>query len=159
MLLVLLRNSAFFSVKIFLIFIWFSAIILLSKQFFWKNNFGFRWSILKLLDLLHIGHLDRRVKIIYFKAWALIVCDIHFCIQKLSKFSFVGSFFRPFWSAKYLSFGGVKCEIKILLRSIQETYTLRKVKNQDLLFLSSWEPNLSDLTVMDFFQNAIFYRV
>ena len=80
----------FFSVKIFLIFTWFFDIILLSKQFFWKNNFGFRWSILKLLDLLHIGHLDRRVKIIYFKAWALIVCDIHFCIQKLSKFSFVG---------------------------------------------------------------------
>ena len=32
---------------------------------------------------------------------------------------------------------------------IQETHTLRKVKNQVLLFLSSWEPNLSDLMVYE----------
>ena len=95
MLLVLLRNSAFFSVKIFLIFTWFSDIILLSKQFFWKNNFGFRWSILKLLcrqyvrlDLLHIGHLDRQVKIIYFKAWACLWYS--FLYPKIVKIQFRG---------------------------------------------------------------------
>ena len=34
----------------------------------------------------------------------------------------------PFWSAKYLNFGGENCEIRNLSRSIQETYTLRKMK-------------------------------
>ena len=65
----LLRNNAFFPVKIF-------GIILLTKRFFWKNNFGFGRSIFKILcriydgrpDLHRIGHLDRRIKNIYFKA-------------------------------------------------------------------------------------------
>ena len=92
--------------------------------------------------------------------WALAACDIHFCIWKLPKFIFMGSPYRTFWSAKYLNFRGVSCEIRILSRSIQETYTLRKVKSQVLLFLSSWEPNLSDLMVyFRLFQNAILHRV
>ena len=67
--------------------------------------------------------------------------------------------FGPFWSAKYLNFGGESCEIRILSRSIQETYTLRKVKNQVLLFLSSSELNLSDFMVyFCLFQNAILHR-
>ena len=45
--------------------------------------------------------------------WALTVCDVHFCIWKLPKFIFMGSSFCPFWSAKYLNFGGVSCEIRI----------------------------------------------
>ena len=53
--------------------------------------------------------------------------------------------FGSFWSVKYLNFRGESCEIRILSRSLQETYTLRKVKNQVSLFLLSWEPNLSDL--------------
>ena len=92
--------------------------------------------------------------------WALTVFDIHFCFWKLPKFIFMGSSFRSFSCAKYLNFGGVSCEIRILSRSIQETYTLRKVKNQVLLFLSRWEPNLSDLMVyFCLFQNAILHRV
>ena len=70
---------------------------------------------------------------------ALIACDIHFCIWELSKFIFVGPPFGLFWSPKYLNFGGESCEIRILSRSIQETYTLGKVKNQVLLFLSSYK--------------------
>ena len=92
--------------------------------------------------------------------WVVLACDIHFCIWKLPKFVFMGSSFRSFWPSKYLNFGGVSCKIRILSRSIQETYTLRKVKNQVLLFLSSWEPNLSDLMV--YFcqlQNAILHSV
>ena len=54
--------------------------------------------------------------------WALTVCDIHFCIWKLPKFIFMGSSFRPFWSAKHLNFGGVSWEIRILSRSIQKTH-------------------------------------
>ena len=50
---------------------------------------------------------------------------------------------------KNLNFGGESCKIRILSRSIQETYTLRKLKKQVLLFLLSWEPNLSDLMVYD----------
>ena len=42
-------------------------------------------------------------------------------------------------------FWGESCETRILSRSIQETHTLRKVKNQVLLFQSSCKPNLSDL--------------
>ena len=49
------------------------------------------------------------------------------------------SFVRPFWSAKYLNFGGESYEIRIFSHSIQKTYTLRKKKNQILLFLSSLE--------------------
>ena len=80
--------------------------------------------------------------------WALTVCDIHFCIWKMSKFIFMAlPPFGPFWSVKYLNFGSQSYEISILSRSIQETYTLRKVKNQVLLFQSTWEPNLSDLMV------------
>ena len=87
-------------------------------------------------------------------------CLWYFCIRKLSKFSFMGPSFRPFRSAKYLNFGGVSCEIRILSRLFPVAYTLRKVKNQVLLFLSSWEPNLSDLMV--YFcqlQNAILHSV
>ena len=92
--------------------------------------------------------------------WVLIACDIHFCIWKLPKFVFMGSSFRSFWSSKYLNFGGVSCKIRILSRSIRETYTLRKVKSQVLLFLSSWEPNLFDLMVyFCLFQNVILQRV
>ena len=56
----------------------------------------------------------------------------------------MGSPFSPFWSVKHLNFEGESCEIRILSRLIQETYTLRKIKNQVLLFLSSWEqiPNV-----------------
>ena len=92
--------------------------------------------------------------------WGVTVCDIHFCIWKLSKFIFIGSSLCPFWSPKYLNFGSVSSETRILSRSIQETYTLRKVKNQVLLFLSSWEPNLSDLMVYIWlFQNVILHRL
>ena len=92
--------------------------------------------------------------------WALTVYDVHFGIWKLPEFISMGSSFRPFWSPKYLNVGGVSCKIRILSRSIQETYSLRKVKILVLLFLSSWEPNLSDLMVyFCLFQNAILHRV
>ena len=92
--------------------------------------------------------------------WALTVCDIYFCIWKLLIFILKGFSFCAFWSAKYLNFGDVSCEIKTFSRSIQATYTLMKVKKQVLLFLSRWEPNLSDLMVyFSLFQNAILHRV
>ena len=78
MFLILLRNSVFFPVKRFLLFTWFFGIILLTKQFFWKNNFWFGQSIFKVFcqtyvqpNLHHIGYLDRWVKNISFKAWTL----------------------------------------------------------------------------------------
>ena len=92
--------------------------------------------------------------------WALTVCDIYFCIWKLPKFIFMRSSFCPFWSAKYLNFGDVSCEIRILSHLIQETYTLRKLKNRVLLFLSSWETNLSDpMVYFCLFKNATLHRV
>ena len=78
----------------------------------------------------------------------------------IAKINFHGSYFCPFWSAKYLNFGGVSFEISILSRSIQETYTLRKVKKQVLPFLSSWEPIFFDLMVyFCLFQNTILHRL
>ena len=65
-----------------------------------------------------------------------VLFEIYFCIWKMS----ICPTFGPFWSAMYLDFGGESCEIKILSFSIQETYTLRKVKNQALLFHSNWQP-------------------
>ena len=53
---------------------------------------------------------------------------------KIAKIHFHGV---PPW--KYLNFSGESCEIRILSRSIKKIYTLRKVKNQVLIFLSSWE--------------------
>ena len=43
----------------------------------------------------------------------------------------MGSPFGSFWSAKYLNFGSKSCENRILSRSIQETYTLRKIVKRD----------------------------
>ena len=104
--------------------------------------------------------METRQMITFFSSMFWTVCDTHFCIWKLSKFIFIGSSFRPFWSAKYLDFGGVSCEIRILSHSVQETYTLRKVKNQVLLFLLRWELNLSNLMVyFCLFQNAILLRI
>ena len=66
--------------------------------------------------------------------WALTVCDIYFCIWKLPKSIFMRSSFCPFWSAKYLNFGDASCEIRILSHLIQETYTLKKLKNRNYFF-------------------------
>ena len=57
--------------------------------------------------------------------WALTVCEIHFCIWKLLKFIFMGSYFCISWSEKYLNFGSVSCKIRILSSSSQQTYTLK----------------------------------
>ena len=61
------KKQCIFLVIKFLLLACIFHIILLSKQFFCKNNFGF--GFLKSLrrtyvpsDLHHIGHLDRRVK-------------------------------------------------------------------------------------------------
>ena len=93
--------------------------------------------------------------------WDLTVCDIRFCIWKMSKFVFMRSpnSFGPFWSVKYLNCEGENCRIRILSHLIQKTYTLRKVKNQVLLFQSSWEPNLSDLMVWKALWKHFFYKL
>ena len=46
--------------------------------------------------------MEFRQMTLYFSStfWALTVCDTRFCIWKLPKFIFMGSYFRPFWSAK-----------------------------------------------------------
>ena len=64
---------------------------------------------------------QRNDPIFWFTFWALSVCDIHFCIWKISKFVFMGS---PLWSilvCKIPEFEGESCEIRILSRLIQET--------------------------------------
>ena len=66
----------------------------------------------------------------------------------------------PFWSimvSEITEFWNWKFWDRIMSRSIQETHALRNVKNQVLLFLSSWEPNLSDLMICVLFgQNFLF---
>ena len=68
--------------------------------------------------------------------WALSMIFIF--VSDNCQIHFMGSSFHPFWSAKYLNFTDVSCEMRILPRSIQKIYTLRNVKNQVLLFLSCW---------------------
>ena len=68
---------------------------------------------------------------------ALTVLETVFAMEICQNLFSWGVPFGLFLSAKYLNFGGKSCEIRILPRSIQETYTLRKVKSQVLLFLSS----------------------
>ena len=68
---------------------------------------------------------------------ALTVQESHFAFENCQNSFSWGPSFDLFSSAKYLNFRGESCEIRILFRSIQETYTLRKVKKQVLLFLMS----------------------
>ena len=172
--------STFFDILLFNILL-IVAWTPIKNTIFWKSMMrSFRWIEITLIDLgflLRSANLCKKGTVlgnlramkkgnlineaIFFIYFLSSVCDIHFCIWKLlSKWIFMGSSFRPFWSAKYLNFGGVSCEIRNLPRSIQETYTLRKVKNQILLFLLSWEPNLSDLLVyFCLFQSVVLHRV
>ena len=75
--------------------------------------------------------------------WALFVIFI-FAFEKCQNLFSWDPPFGPFWFVKYLNFEGESCEI-------QETYTLRKVKNQERtskeLSQSNWDRNLSDLMV------------
>ena len=75
MLLILLRNSAFFQWKYLFCLLDF----LICKRFFWKSDFRFGQSNLKIFcrtyvwpDLHRIGLLDRQVKNIYCKAFTYI---------------------------------------------------------------------------------------
>ena len=68
-------------------FFWFFDIILLSKRLI-LLSFRFGRSILTILcrtyvrpDLHRIGHLDRRVKNIYFKAWTLVTLLFYFIVH------------------------------------------------------------------------------
>ena len=149
----MMRSFRWIEIKCFNIYLGFS---LRSAQICKKCTI---WAILRTITQ---ERKKIRQMIPFFSStfWALTVCHIHFCIWKLPKFIFMGSSFRSFWSANYLNFGGVRCEIRILPRSIQETYALRKGKNQVLLFLSSWKPNLSDLMVyFCLFQKAVLDRI
>ena len=76
--------------------------------------------------------------------WALTVIFFFVFENFWNSFSW-GPSFGSFLSEKYLNFGGESYETRIFSYSIQET--LMKVKEQVLLFLSGWEPNLSDLIV------------
>ena len=67
MLLILLRNSGFFTVKIVLLFTWYFHI---KKMFWvWKIHFKNLCRTYVRLDLHPIGHLHRLLNKIYFKAW------------------------------------------------------------------------------------------
>ena len=86
--------------------------------------------------------------------WALTVCDIHFCVWKMSKFVFMGS---PFWSildCKIPEFGDESCLIRILSRSIQETYTLKKVNNQVYFF----NRVVNQICLISWSKRFVFYK-
>ena len=77
----------------------------------------------------------------------LKIVKIH--LYRVPLWSIMVSEIPEFWNWKFWD--------RIMSRSIQETHALRNVKNQVLLFLSSWEPNLSDLMIYDLFgQNFLF---
>ena len=70
--------------------------------------------------------------------WTLFAVFI-FVFEKCKNLFSWGTPFGPFWSVKYLHFGGESCEIRILSCSIQETYTLRKVKKTRFYFFNRAE--------------------
>ena len=77
----------------------------------------------------------------------LKIVKIH--LYRVPLWSIMVSEITEFWNWKFWD--------RIMSRSIQETHALRNVKNQVLLFLSSWEPNLSDLMIYVLFgQNFLF---
>ena len=83
-----------------------------------------------------------------------------FLYLKIAKIHFHRVLLSSILVCKVLELGDVSCEIRILSRSVEETYTFRKVKIQVLLFISSWELNLSDLMVyICLFWNAIWHRI
>ena len=54
--------------------------------------------------------------------------------------------FAPFWSAKHLNFGDESREVRILSRSIQETYTLTKVKKPGFTFFYQVENQICSMS-------------
>ena len=77
----------------------------------------------------------------------LKIAKIH--LYRVPLWSIMVSEITEFWNWKFWD--------RIMSRSIQETHALRNVKNEVLLFLSSWEPNLSDLMIYVLFgQNFLF---
>ena len=64
--------------------------------------------------------------------WALFVIFIFVFENCQNSFS-MGPPFGPFWSAKYLDFGGESTEIRILSCSIQETH-IKESKKQGFNF-------------------------
>ena len=116
---------------------------------FWRSMMRpFRWISMNCFNRFRfLAEVSTNLhKMHYFVQFKLCLIFI-FVFEKCQNSFSWGPPFVPFWSAKYLNFGAESCEIKILSNLIQEISTLRKIKNQVLLFQSGWEPNLSDLMV------------
>ena len=74
-----------------------------------------------------------RLMISFFHLLFELFVIFSFVFEKCQNYFSWGHRFNTFWSVRYLNFWGERCEIRILTRSIQETYTLNKIKNQVLL--------------------------
>ena len=70
-----------------------------------------------------------------------------------------GPRFGPFWSAKYVNFEDGSCEIRLLSRSIQETYTLKLASTvfcQIFIFSPNDSPSKTVKNVFYFIEKALF---
>ena len=88
-------------------------------NFFWLSFdfFSFSWS-LTICFFVPLYSWYSLYPFFSSTFWALIICDIHFYIWKMSKFTFMGSPFGPFCSVIYLNVVEESCEIRILSRLI-----------------------------------------
>ena len=122
--------------------------LLFSERAWWGLSDEYKWIALIDLDFLLrsveickkctiLGNLRtitqegkkelRRMTPSFFIYFLSSVCDIHFCIWNLSKFSL-------YWSAKYLNFGGESCEIRFFPCLIQETNIFNVTSSTKLFF-------------------------
>ena len=102
-----------------------------------------------LRTIIQEGKKETRQMTPFFSStsWAVTVCDIHFCISKMSKFVFMGS---PLWSilvCKIHEFWKWKLWDQNFVPFVSGKIHIKESKYQVFLFQSSWEPNLSDLMV------------
>ena len=102
-----------------------------------QHKFAKKWAILGLSLRKKKRRLDKWPHFFHLLFELQLSVIFIFVFEKSQNLSSWRAPFGPFWSAKYLNFGGETCEITILSCLIQETYTLRKLKNQILLFQSS----------------------
>ena len=173
--------STFFDILFFNVS-WTVARTPIKNIVFWKSMMrSFRWIEKSCFDRLRFlaefstnlqkmhyfgqfkDHNSRRKKgnstndsIFLSTFWAVTVCDIHFCIWKLSKFIFMGVLLSSILVCKMPEFWRCKLWDQNFVWFNSGKIHLGKVKKQVLLFPSSWELNLSDLMIyFCLFQNAI----
>ena len=87
------------------------------------------------------GIKTRQMTLFFSSDFQALFRKLIFLVENCKNLFSWGPPFGSFWSAKYLNFQGESCEIRILSRSIQNIYTLRKSKKPGFTFSSELRTN------------------